>query len=134
MPVVMRKHLEGLLVECHFECHRNRKIGKSRQTNENAGENWTVVTRGIEILTKIGRFVRPQQSPKGTLSLGQDDRCLDTSAALGGPDSKERATGPSSNNISALGSGYVEQCRWTALPAPFDPFVQNRQHDERQEG
>ena len=38
MAVVMRKRLEGLLVECHFEFHCAGEIGKSRQTDANAGE------------------------------------------------------------------------------------------------
>jgi len=43
-----------------------------------------------------------------------------------------RAAGHSSDNIAAAGSGQGERFRSTALPSPFDPFIQNGQHDERQ--
>jgi len=45
MAVVMRKHLEGLLVEFDFEFHCAGKIGKSRQTDANAGEDWQTLSR-----------------------------------------------------------------------------------------
>ena len=32
-------------VECHFECHHARKIGKRTQADENAGNDWKTLTR-----------------------------------------------------------------------------------------
>jgi hypothetical protein len=35
-----KAHRKAAFVEFHFEFHRARKIGKRRQTDENAGNRW----------------------------------------------------------------------------------------------